>query len=178
MKTVSVIELAATLETQQNRHRIHCIFFFSSSSPAAVFLLKCTFKAKAKHFKLGWLSIVATWRDANGFIVRPLKGSKEEESRRARGSWRLMTPVHRWFEVTKRREEEGWCSVLLEVEQTFHCWRSGLCCELLLLLLNQGSYSNRDKQTLLPGHPSRGVTLTQCTTADQDRVFCGNINRN
>lgn len=86
-----MIELAATLATQHIQRHMHRVFF---SPPAAVFLLKSAFKAKAKHFKLGWPSIVATWRDANGFIVEVLKGCEEEESRRASGSWWLMTPVH------------------------------------------------------------------------------------
>lgn len=104
-----MIELAATLETQHTQHHIHCIFFLllqllSSWKPPS--------KQRQKHFKLGWPSIVATWRDANGFIVEVLKGSKDAESRRAWGWWRPMTPVHWWSEVTKRREEEGLRSVL------------------------------------------------------------------
>lgn len=76
----SVTELAAILETQHIQQHIHCVFFYS---PAAVFLLKSTFKAMAKHFKLGWPSIVATWKDANGFIVRPWK----QERRKGAGEW-------------------------------------------------------------------------------------------
>lgn len=65
---VSVAESVITSEAQNAPCHIDYVLF---SPPAAVFLLKSTFKAKAKHFKLWWPSIVATWRDANGFIVRP-----------------------------------------------------------------------------------------------------------
>lgn len=92
MKTVCVIELVSTLEMKI--HSAQVTYPASFMSPAAVFLLKFTFKAKAKHFKLGWWSIVATWKDAKWLHCEALKGSKEEESRRTKGFPRLMAQVH------------------------------------------------------------------------------------
>lgn len=83
-----------------------------------------------------------------------LKGSKEEESKRASGSWRLMTPVHWWLEVTERREEEGWVlhpfKGLMDRAWAVNCYGFSSF---------GGSYSNRNKQTVLPRKPSQEVEL-------------------
>lgn len=136
-------------------HRLRLVFPSCSCFP-----LKIHLQSKGKTFQV----VVAEYRSnlegCKWLHCEALKGRREQ-----RGLRRLMTLAHWGLEVSKRREEV-WCSILLEVEQTFHCRMSGLCCELSWLLLNQGSDSSRDKQTLLPRHPSGGggATLTQCTT--------------
>lgn len=127
-----MIESATALETQHVRRHIHYVFFPLSCS---CFPLETHLQSKGKTFQV----VVAEYRSnlegCKWLHCEALKGSKEGESKRARGLWRLMTLVHWWLEVSERREEEGWCSILLEVAQTFHWWRFGLCCELLWLLL-------------------------------------------
>lgn len=43
----------------------------NKAGPASALYSSCTFKARVKHFGPVRTSIVATWRDANGFIVKP-----------------------------------------------------------------------------------------------------------
>lgn len=142
-------------------HRLCLVFPSCSCFPPKIHL-----QSKGKTFQV----VVAEYRSnlegCKWLHCEALKGSEEEERKGARGLQRLMTLVHWWLEVSKRRDGEVWCSILSEVAQTFHCWMSGLCCEPSRLLLNQGSDSNGGKHTLLPRHPSGGdgSTLIRCTT--------------
>lgn len=135
----SVTELAAVLETQHIQLHIHCLFFFSCSC----FSLEINLQSNGKTFQVGVAEYRSNLEGCKWLHCEALKARKEEESRRVRGTWRLMTPVHWWFEVTKRREEEGWGSILQEVQQTFYCWMSGQRCGMLKAPTKSDLYLNR-----------------------------------
>lgn len=120
-------------------------FFFSCSC----FPLEINLQSKGKTFQVGVAEYRSNLEGCKWLHCEALKASKEEESRKVRGSWRLMTPVHWWFEVIKRREEEGWRSILQEVEQTFHLlkvqsemWDSYSCSKIRVFTQTE---TNRDR---------------------------------
>lgn len=114
------------------------LFFSCSCFPLAIHL-----QSEGKTFQLSAAKYRSNLERFKWLHCEALKGSKEEKSRRVRGSWRLMTPVHWRLEVTKSKEKRGRHSILQETEQTFHWWWSGLCCELLWLCFNY-SFTQRE----------------------------------
>ena len=133
-------------------------FFFSCSC----FPLETHLQSKGKTFQVAAAEYRSNLEGCKWLHCEALKGSKEEErkrareqeSKRAKGSRRLMTLVHWWLEVTKRREEEGW------VLHPFKGLMVRVCAVNCYGFSSfGGSYSNRDKQTVLPRQPSQEVEL-------------------
>lgn len=86
------------------------LFFSCSCLPLEIHL-----QSKGKTFRLSVAKYRSNLEGCKWLHCEALKGNKEEKSRRARGSWRLMTLVHWQLEVTKRKEKRGrhWADFLL-----------------------------------------------------------------
>lgn len=74
------------------------LFFSCSCFPLAIHL-----QSKGKTFQLSVPKYRSNLERLEWLHCEALKGSKEEKSRRVRGSWRLVTPVH-WLLDVKKNE--------------------------------------------------------------------------